>query len=127
MAARLVAAAALVSRGPGRIERPWIGNARLCVGIVAVATVQIVLIGLQRLPSVSTRLHFGEHRIMAAGALLRVEAAAGELIDVGRIRVQFPFADAAVAVQAHDLPVRRDMPPFLVHQPICAGTGAHAN
>jgi hypothetical protein len=49
-----------------------------------------------------------------------MEPAAGELIDVGRVRVQRSLADIAVAIQAHDLPVRRYMPARLIHQPICA-------
>jgi hypothetical protein len=41
--------------------------------------------------------------------------------------VQRLFADIPVAVQAHDLPVRRDVPACLVHQPICVSVNAHAN
>ena len=64
---------------------------------------------------------------MAAAALLRAEEAAGALIDVGRIGVQRSLGDIAMAVQAHDLPVRRDVPPRLVHQPIRISVTAHAN
>ena len=64
---------------------------------------------------------------MAVGALLRTEETAGETIDVGGIGVQLLFADIAVVVQAHDLPVSGDMPASLVDQPICVGRNAHAN
>ena len=103
------------------------GDARLGVRIVAGAAALIILIGLQRLPAMAPRPQLGEDRIVAAGALLRAEEAAGEPIDIGRIRVQRLFADIAVAVQAHDLPMRRDVPAALIHQPICVGRNAHAN
>jgi len=122
-----VAAAALALNGPGGVVCARIGNARLGVGIVAATAVVIVLIGLQRLPAMAPSPQLGEDRIMAAGALLRTEVTAGELIDVGRIRVQRLFADIAVAGEAHDLPVRRDVPAGLIHQPICVGRNAHAN
>jgi hypothetical protein len=64
---------------------------------------------------------------MAIGALFRMEAAAGALIDVGRIWMQRLFGNIAMAVQAHDPPVSGDMPAGLIHQPICVGRNAHAN
>ena len=69
----------------------------------------------------------GQNRIMAASAWLWLKAAAGRLVYVGRVWVQRLFGNFAVAVQAHDLPVRRNMPPHLVHQPIGVNVAVHAD
>jgi hypothetical protein len=85
------------------------------------------LLGPQRLAAVPPGLQFGQYRIMTAGASLRLEEAAGALIDVGRIGMQRFPADIRMAVHTHDLPVRRNVPPRLVHQPISADVTTRAN
>lgn len=97
------------------------------MGIVAVAAAVVILISPQRLPAMALSPQIGEDRIMTAGAKLRAESASGELVDSGRIRVQRFLADIAVAVQTHDLPMRRDVPASFIHQPICVGRNTHAN
>jgi len=97
------------------------------MGIVTVAAVPIVLAVIHRLAAMPAVLQIGDNRIVAAGALIRAEEAVGDLIDVGRIRVQYFLDDIRMAFGAHDLPVRGDMPPGLVHQPICVSVNAHAN
>jgi len=124
---RFMAAAALTRQRPGWIKRSPLASSQLGVRIVAVAAAPIVLIGLQRLAAVPPGLQLAKNRIMTAGALLWLKAAAGRLIYVGRVWVQRLFGNFAVAVQAHDLPVRRNMPPRLVHQPIGVNVTVHAN
>ena len=91
--AGFMAAAALVLGGLRGVVGPRMGDARLGVRIVAGAAALIILIGLQRLPAMAPRPQLGEDRIVAAGALLRAEEAAGQPIDIGRIRVQRRLAD----------------------------------
>jgi hypothetical protein len=122
-----VTTAALTRRRPGRIKLSQPGDARLSVRIVAVAAAPIVLIGLYRPAAVPPGRHLGQNRIMAAGALLGLKAAAGRLVYVGRVWVQRLFGNFAVAVQAHDLSVRRNVPARLVHQPIGAGWYEHTS
>jgi len=124
---RFMAAAALTRRRPGRIKRSPLANPQLGMRIVAVTAAPIVLLGLQRLATVPPGLQFDRYRIMTAGAWLRLKPATGRLVHVGRVWVQRLFGNFAVAVQAHDLPMRRNVPPHLIHQPIGASVAARAD